>query len=82
MWALYTRALAAAPSAAQASVVNSATNFLAAAAMGWAVFGEQVNALWWIGVGFLVAGTVVVAGGRGGEEEGRDGRGKGREKRE
>jgi drug/metabolite transporter (DMT)-like permease len=60
MWALYTRALARAPSAIQANVVNTAANFVAAALLGLALFGESLPPLWWAGAGLLVAGTVMI----------------------
>ncbi|KAF2432633.1 hypothetical protein EJ08DRAFT_573526, partial [Tothia fuscella] len=60
MWALYTKALSAAPSAVHANIVNTASNFLCTALLGMVVFGEEVNGLWWMGAGCLVAGTVVI----------------------
>jgi len=60
MWALYTRALATAPSAVQANVVNTSSNFISAALLGALLFGEQLPGRWWIGAGLLIAGTVVI----------------------
>jgi drug/metabolite transporter (DMT)-like permease len=64
MWALYTRALAAAPSAVHANVVNTSANFVVAALVGWAVFGEKLGGMWWVGAACLIAGTVVIGRGR------------------
>jgi drug/metabolite transporter (DMT)-like permease len=72
MWALYTRALSAAPSAVHANVVNTSTNFIIAALMGWALFGEKLVGTWWVGAMLLVAGTVVIGRGRGEDGRGED----------
>ncbi len=60
MWALYTRALARAPSAIQANVLNTAANFVLAALAGMLLFGERLESLWWIGASLLIAGTVII----------------------
>jgi drug/metabolite transporter (DMT)-like permease len=60
MWGLYTRALASAPSAIQANIVNTAVNFVVAALLGLALFGERLPPLWWVGAVLLVAGTVLI----------------------
>jgi drug/metabolite transporter (DMT)-like permease len=60
MWSVYTRALAAAPSAVHANVVNTAANFVVAALLGLAVFGERLPPLWWAGAALLVTGTVII----------------------
>lgn len=68
MWALYTKALSISPSAVQVNVVNTASNFIITALLGALVFGEKLPMLWWVGAGFLVAGSVVI-GGRDSREE-------------
>jgi uncharacterized membrane protein len=68
MWALYTRALAAAPSAVHANIVNTAANFVVAALCGAMLFGEVLSGRWWVGAGLLVAGTVIIGRGRGVDE--------------
>jgi hypothetical protein len=75
MWALYTRALAAAPSAVHANIVNTAANFVVAALCGAMLFGEVLSGRWWVGAGVLVAGTVVIGRARGVDESGDDGGG-------
>jgi drug/metabolite transporter (DMT)-like permease len=60
MWGLYTQALANAPSAIQANIVNTAVNFVVAALLGLAIFGESLPPLWWVGASLLVAGTVLI----------------------
>jgi drug/metabolite transporter (DMT)-like permease len=60
MWTIYTRALARAPSAIQANVLNTAANFVCAALAGVALFGEKLDRLWWIGASLLIAGTVII----------------------
>jgi uncharacterized membrane protein len=68
MWALYTRALAVSPSAVQANVVNTSSNFVCSALLGVLLFDEKLPGMWWIGAGLLVAGTVVI-GMRAGDDE-------------
>src|ERR1700755_772243 len=68
MWALYTKALSASPSAVKVNIVNTASNFIITALLGAIVFGEKLPILWWLGAGLLVAGSVVI----GRREEGGD----------
>lgn len=72
MWALYTKALSAAPSAVHANIVNTASNFLVTSLLGNVLFEERLPGLWWVGAGFLVAGSVVI-----GRRDGEDGKEKG-----
>jgi uncharacterized membrane protein len=60
MWTLYTRALASAPSAIQANVMNTAANFVLAALFGVILFGETLGGSWWLGASLLIAGTVII----------------------
>jgi uncharacterized membrane protein len=69
MWALYTKALSAGPSAVKVNIVNTASNFIVTALLGAIVFGEKLPLLWWVGAGFLVAGSVVI--GRRDEHDGK-----------
>ncbi len=68
MWALYTHALAQAPSTLQANVLNTAANFVLAAVAGMLLFGEKLGGFWWVGAALLVAGTVIIGRRAGGEE--------------
>jgi drug/metabolite transporter (DMT)-like permease len=68
MWAIYTRALAAAPSAVHANALNTSANFVVAALCGAILFGEALGGLWWVGAGLLIAGTAVI--GRSRDSEG------------
>ncbi|KAE8376909.1 hypothetical protein BDV26DRAFT_293704 [Aspergillus bertholletiae] len=60
MWALFTRALTAAPSTVKVSITNTAANFLVTAMLGMLVFREKVGGLWWVGAGMMGAGCVLV----------------------
>jgi drug/metabolite transporter (DMT)-like permease len=73
MWTLYTQALAAAPSAVHANVINTATNFVIAAVLGVVLFGERLNAQWGLGAGLLIAGTVIIGRARVVEGKEREG---------
>jgi drug/metabolite transporter (DMT)-like permease len=77
MWALYTKALSASPSAVKVNIVNTASNFIITALLGAVVFGEKLPLLWWFGAGLLVAGSVII----GKREEGGE-ENEGRKKRE
>lgn len=60
MWALFTRALTAAPSTTQVSITNTAANFLTTALLGMMIFGESVRGMWWLGAGMMGAGCILV----------------------
>lgn len=60
MWALFTRALTAAPSTTKVSITNTSANFLVTAILGMIVFGEPVRGLWWLGAAMMAAGCILV----------------------
>jgi drug/metabolite transporter (DMT)-like permease len=60
MWAFYTKALSAAPSAVHANIVNTSSNFIITALLGALIFGEHLPPLWWAGAGLLVSGSVII----------------------
>lgn len=61
MWGLFTRALALSSSAVRVNVINTASNFLITAIVGFGLFDEQLPALWFLGAAMLVAGSVIIA---------------------
>jgi uncharacterized membrane protein len=65
----YLDILSAGPSAVKVNIVNTASNFIVTALLGAIVFGEKLPLLWWVGAGFLVAGSVVI--GRRDEHDGK-----------
>jgi hypothetical protein len=60
MWALFTKALARGTSTTQVSILNTSTNFLITAILGFVIFSESLPPLWFLGAGFLVAGNVII----------------------
>lgn len=60
MWALFTRALTAAPSTTKVSITNTSANFLVTAILGMIVFSERVGGLWWLGAVMMGAGCILV----------------------
>ncbi|KAI7890414.1 uncharacterized protein EV154DRAFT_386562, partial [Mucor mucedo] len=60
MWTTFTKALNAAPSSVQVSIVNGAVNFSASAILGYLVFNEPLALRWWIGASFILAGTILL----------------------
>ena len=60
MWSLYTSALANGNSTTQVSIMNTSTNFMITAFLGFAIFSEALPPLWWAGAALLVAGNVIL----------------------
>lgn len=60
MWALFTSALARATSTTQVAIINTSTNFMVTAVLGFLIFTESLPPLWWLGAALLVAGNVIV----------------------
>ncbi|KAL9611078.1 MAG: hypothetical protein Q9167_004250 [Letrouitia subvulpina] len=73
MWALFTAALTRASSTTRVSIINTSSNFMLTAVLGWMVFRERLPPLWWVGGAGLVVGTVII----GRREEGEGGSKKG-----
>ncbi|KAH8678968.1 hypothetical protein BGZ60DRAFT_525701 [Tricladium varicosporioides] len=68
MWTLFTKALSRGTSTTQVSILNTSTNFLLTAILGFLIFSESLPPLWFLGAGLLVAGNVII--GRREEEDG------------
>ncbi|KEF53130.1 uncharacterized protein A1O9_11038 [Exophiala aquamarina CBS 119918] len=60
MWALFTAALTRADSTTRVSIVNVSANFMITAVLGWIIFSEKLNGLWWGGASLLAIGNVVI----------------------
>ncbi|KAI3317425.1 hypothetical protein HD806DRAFT_515018 [Xylariaceae sp. AK1471] len=60
MWTLFTQALAKGNSTTQVSIMNTSTNFMITALLGFAIFAESLPPLWWVGATLLVAGNVII----------------------
>ncbi|KAK5059998.1 hypothetical protein LTR84_009882 [Exophiala bonariae] len=67
MWALFTAALTRADSTTRVSIVNVSANFVVTAVLGWMIFSEKLNGMWWGGASLLAIGNVVI----GRREEGK-----------
>ncbi|KAI9483075.1 MAG: hypothetical protein EXX96DRAFT_129645 [Benjaminiella poitrasii] len=61
MWTTFTKALNAAPSSVQVSIVNGAVNFSTSAMLGYVVFDEPLSLKWWLGASFILSGTVLLS---------------------
>ncbi|KAI9705520.1 MAG: hypothetical protein M1836_006275 [Candelina mexicana] len=79
MWALFTTALARGTSTTQVAIINTSSNFMITAIMGWLIFAEALPPLWWLGAALLVAGSVII-GRRDEEEKARSGVGVGQDR--
>lgn len=60
MWTLFTKALARGNSTTQVSIMNTSSNFVITAVLGFAIFSEALPPLWWLGAAMLVAGNVII----------------------
>jgi hypothetical protein len=60
MWTLFTTALARGNSTTQVSIMNTSSNFVITAVLGFAIFSESLPPLWWLGAAMLVAGNVII----------------------
>jgi hypothetical protein len=60
MWALFTKALARGTSTTQVSIINTSSNFMITAVLGFIIFSESLPPLWWLGAAMLVAGNVII----------------------
>ncbi|KAK6085613.1 hypothetical protein SCUP515_00720 [Seiridium cupressi] len=60
MWTLFTKALARGSSTTQVSIMNTSTNFMITAILGFIIFSESLPSLWWLGAAMLVAGNVII----------------------
>ncbi|PSS16611.1 hypothetical protein M430DRAFT_103673 [Amorphotheca resinae ATCC 22711] len=72
MWALFTKALARGTSTTQVSIINTSSNFMITAVLGFIIFSESLPPLWWLGAAMLVAGNVII-GRREEDEPAKDG---------
>ena len=59
MWVLFVKALQRLPSVT-AVVVNTSANVVASSLLGFAVFGESLPLLWWMGISFMLVGVSLV----------------------
>lgn len=69
MWALFTKALARGTSTTQVSILNTSSNFMLTAVLGWLIFSESLPPLWFLGAALLVAGNVIIGRRDEGEEK-------------
>jgi hypothetical protein len=60
MWTLFTKALARGTSTVQVSIINTSSNFMITAILGFFIFTESLPPLWWLGAAMLVAGNVII----------------------
>ncbi|TGO26940.1 hypothetical protein BPAE_0050g00290 [Botrytis paeoniae] len=72
MWTLFTKALARGTSTVQVSIINTSSNFMITAVLGFIIFSESLPPLWFLGAALLVAGNVII-GRREEEEKGNNG---------
>lgn len=60
MWYFFSKSLKYSRSSSQATVINTATNFILSALFGYFVFGEQLPMKWWMGSSLIIAGSWMV----------------------
>jgi hypothetical protein len=69
MWALFTKALARGTSTTQVSILNTSSNFMVTAMLGFLIFSESLPPLWFLGAAMLVAGNVIIGRREEGEKD-------------
>lgn len=60
MWTLFTKALARGTSTTQVSILNTTSNFIFTAILGFLIFSETLPQLWFIGASLMVIGNVII----------------------
>lgn len=60
MWTTFTKALNHCKTTIEATVLNTASNFLLTAAIGATLFDENVNFLWFLGLIMITVGLVMI----------------------
>jgi hypothetical protein len=70
MWALFTKALARGTSTTPVSILNTSSNFMITAVLGWMIFSESLPPLWFVGAALLVAGNMIIGRREEGDEKG------------
>ncbi|GBM03467.1 hypothetical protein AVEN_95371-1 [Araneus ventricosus] len=60
MWTLFTKALRLSATTLEATITNTAANFLFTAVYGQVFFGESVTCLWWLGTTLIIAGLTLM----------------------
>lgn len=61
MFRHFNRALQHCKTTIEASIINTAANFILTALLGNAVFEEQLSLSWWLGTVLILSGTLLVA---------------------
>eukprot|EP00105_Crassostrea_gigas_P034640 XP_019918788.1 PREDICTED: transmembrane protein 42-like isoform X1 [Crassostrea gigas] len=60
MWTLFTKSLQFCSSTAEATVANTANNFLVSALVGVVLFNESLSLRWWMGASLIVLGLLLI----------------------
>ncbi|XP_066539280.1 transmembrane protein 42a [Hoplias malabaricus] len=62
MWTFFAKALRLSSSSAQATVTSTASNFISSAFLGYLIFGESHDMLWWTGITLTLLGLFILHG--------------------
>ncbi|XP_033754097.1 transmembrane protein 42-like isoform X2 [Pecten maximus] len=65
MWTCFTKSLQLCTSSLEATVINTATNFVVSALIGWMFFQEYLSLKWWLGSILILLGLVLIHRGSG-----------------
>jgi len=60
MWTLFVKSLRKCGSSAEATVANSASNFVCTAILGQLIFGERSSLQWWLGISLVLSGLILI----------------------
>jgi len=57
----FNRALQASKTTLEASIVNTASNFIFTAIIGYLAFSEELSLFWWSGTSLIIIGTYLIS---------------------
>jgi len=57
----FNRALQASKTTLEASIVNTASNFIFTALIGYLAFSEELSLFWWSGTSLIIIGTYLIS---------------------
>jgi len=66
----FNKALQASRTTLEASIINTASNFVFTALIGYLAFNEELSVFWWSGTSLIIIGTYLVS--TEGQEKGKE----------
>ncbi|KAL0271020.1 UNVERIFIED_CONTAM: hypothetical protein PYX00_008267 [Menopon gallinae] len=60
MWNFFVKALQSSKSSLEATILNTATNYVSSGLLAYVIFGEVTGILWWSGITLILLGVMVI----------------------